>query len=340
MNLLYLVLGVGLLVVVIVDLLWTTLWVEGGAGPVTSRLMAWTWSTIRSVGSRNDTVLTLAGPAVLVLSLTAWISLLWGGWTLVFASAEGTLTDTVNANPISWSDLLYFAGYSIFTLGNGDFAPNGAVWQLATILTTATGMLFITLIVTYVLSVLGAVTQKRSLAQGIHGLGTESTAIVRRSWDGDEFRGLEVPLNTLATQLNTLTSNHKAYPILHYFYSGQAEQAPVPAITVLDEALTLLRFGVAEERRPNDVLLAETRSSVQSYLETVKSAYIEPSDDPPPQPGLERLRNAGIPTVSDREFTASLAELDDRRRTLLGLIASDERQWPNPDREGDDPADA
>lgn len=340
MNLLFLALGLTLLAVVIVDLLWTTIWVESGAGPVTSRLMAWTWRAFRSVGSRNSTMLTLAGPTVLVLGLAVWISLLWGGWTLVFASADGVLRDTVNANPISWSDVLYFTGYSIFTLGNGDFVPRGGVWQIATILATASGMLFVTLSVTYVLSVLDAGTQKRSLARGIHGLGTQSTTIVRRSWDGDEFRGLEVPLNTLAAKLNTLTSNHKAYPILHYFYTGDAEPAPVPAIAVLDESLTLLRFGVAEERRPSDVLLAETRSSVQGYLETVESAYVDPSDDAPPRPNLERLRDAGIPTVSDEQFSASVAELDDRRRTLLGLIVSDERRWPNPDRAGDDPSDA
>ena len=340
MNLLYLALGIGLLVLAVVDLLWTTLWVEGGAGPVTSRLMAWTWKGVRSVGSRNSTVLTLAGPAVLVLGLAVWISLLWGGWTFVFASADVALKDTVNAGPVSWSDLLYFTGYTIFTLGNGDFVPTGSIWQITTILATASGMLFITLSVTYVLSVLDAVTQKRSLAQGIHGLGSDSTEIVRRSWDGDEFRGLEVPLNTLATQLNELTSNHKAYPILHYFYSGEVEQAPVPAITVLDEALTLLRFGVAEDYRPNDVLLTETRSSVEGYLETIKSAYIEPSDDPPPQPDLESLRDAGVPTVSDEQFAASVAELDDRRRTLLALVVSDERRWPDTDQTGDDPSDA
>ncbi|WP_281246994.1 hypothetical protein [Natrinema salaciae] len=39
MTLGYLALGVIVLVGTVVDVLWTTLWVEGGAGPLTSRLM-------------------------------------------------------------------------------------------------------------------------------------------------------------------------------------------------------------------------------------------------------------------------------------------------------------
>lgn len=329
MNALYFVLGVLILCIFTVDLLWTTLWVDGGAGPVTSRLMAGTWTTMRKTVPDDSRLLSLSGPLILTLGLLIWILLLWGGWALLFASTDGAIMDTISSRRIGWSELVYFTGYTIFTLGNGDFIPRGSFWQITTTVASASGMLFITLSVTYVLSVLGAVTQKRAFANNVRGLGSQSTELLEASWDGDAFRGLEVPLNTIATQLNTLTSNHKAYPILHYFYSDRVEQAPTVNIAVLDEALSLLQFGVAEEKRPTGILLQEVRSSVQSYLEVVGSAYIEPADRTPPTPELSMLRDTGIPTVSDREFDASIAELDDRRRTLLGLVESDERQWPN-----------
>ena len=316
MSTLYLVLGVLFLLVVIIDLLWTTLWVEGGAGPLTSRLMAGTWKLVRRAGARNSRLLTVSGPLILSLSLAIWIAFLWAGWTLLFASAENVLLDTVDARQISWSELIYYTGYTIFTLGNGDFIPQGSLWQIATTLASASGMLFITLSVTYVLSVLGAVTQKRTFATSVNGLGTQGTEILQTSWDGDAFRGLEIPLNTVATQLNTLTANHKAYPILHYFYSGQPAQAPTTSITVLDEALTLLRFGVAEQNRPDEILIKQVRSSVQSYLEIVGSAYIEPADRSPPPPDIATLREMDIPAVSDEEFASSITELDERRRNI------------------------
>ncbi|WP_135366651.1 potassium channel family protein [Halosimplex halophilum] len=333
MNLAYLFLGTSFLVLVVIDLLWTTLWVEGGAGPLTTRLMSWTWRLLRRVAGHRPRVLSLAGPIVLVLSLTVWICLLWFGWTFLFAGGESTLMDTRDPGPIAWTERFYFVGYSVFTMGNGDFTPRDGLWQIVTGLTTASGMLFVTLSVTYVLNVLGAVTQKRSLASSIHGLGGGSTEILERSWDGDSFQGLEVPLNSISGQLDTLTSNHKAYPILHYFYTPQTEQAPVTNIAVLDEGLTLLEFGVSEQDRPSEIAIGQARSSVQDYLNTLDTAFVEPAQRTPPAPALGVLRDSGIPTVSDQQFDESLDSIDDRRRTLLGLIEADERRWPLSDRQ-------
>ncbi|MFC6838396.1 potassium channel family protein [Halomarina ordinaria] len=326
-----LALGLLLLAIVVVDLLWTALWVEGGAGPLTSRLMAWMWRALRRVGRDDDRFLSLAGPLVLVTGLTVWLLLLWVGWTLVFATSDAVLVDTVDGGAISWTDRLYFTGYTMFTLGNGDLVPREGVWQLATVLVTASGMLLVTLSVTYVLSVLDAVTQKRAFAGGVSGLGQRGDELVVTAWDGQTFQGLDLQLSAYTTQLNTLTANHKAYPILHYFYSAQTEQAPVTSIAVLDDALTLLKYGVPEDDRPSDAIVENAWSSVEGYLETLHGAFIRPANRLPPDPDIASLRAAGVPTVPDREFEAALDELDDRRRTVLGLVESDARRWPTRD---------
>ena len=328
MSLVYPFLGVLLLVIVVVDLLWTTLWVEGGAGPLTSRLMAGSWRILRKIGSQNSLLLSLSGPIVFVTGLSVWIMLLWSGWILIFATTESVLIDTLSRGPITWSDRIYFTGYTIFTLGTGDFVPQGSIWQIVTILATASGLLFITLAITYSLSVLDAVTQKRAFASEVSGLGMNAEEVLQTSWSGEQFYRLELPLNTITSQLDTLTVNHKAYPILHYFYSRRSEEAAVHSIAVLDEALTLFLFGVREEHRPDDLLINSARSSVQNYLRTLHSAFITPANDSPPLPALGAVREIGIPTVSDEEFAASIENLDERRRTLLGLVEADARQWP------------
>ncbi|UHQ99068.1 potassium channel family protein (plasmid) [Natrinema zhouii] len=329
MNVALLALGVALLAATVIDIVWTTLWVEGGAGPLTSRLMAWTWRTLRRIGGQNPRLLSLSGPLLFVLTLTIWIVLLWGGWTLVFASVENALIDTLNRGSVSWSDRLYFTGYTIFTLGIGDFAPTTGRWQFVTILATGSGLLFVTLIVTYALSVLEAVTQKRAFASTVSAFGTRSEELVRTSWTGEEFRGLEVPLNTVATQLATLTENHKAYPILHYFHSARPDRSPIVEIVVLDEALTLLRFGIPKRQRPNEITVRNARTSIENYLETLHEGFVESADSQPPPPNLRHLREEGIPTISDDEFETELDELDTRRRILYGLVESDAREWPS-----------
>ena len=330
MTLLYTVLGAAVLGVTIVDLLWTTIWVEGRAGPVTTRLMAWTWNGLRRISGRDSRLLQLSGPLVLVVSLTTWIALLWAGWTFVFAGAADSVVETGGSGPISWADRLYFTGYSLFTLGNGGYAPQGSVWQIVTVLTTGSGMLFITLIVTYVLSVLGAVTQKRSFASSVSGLGETSESVVRAGWTGERFSGFDLPLNTITTQLNELTVNHMAYPILHYFYTADQRYATVVSVVVLDETLTILRVGVPTENGPDRAIVTSARSSVDNYLEMVDATF-SAADDAPPKPDMASLREAGVPTVSDAEFADSVDELSDRRRDLLGLIDADERYWPRPD---------
>lgn len=327
MSLLYVLLGILILTAGIIDLPWTTLWVEGGAGPLTSRVMKGTWRTFRKVGSHHSRFLSLSGPLILGFSLLVWTVLLWIGWTFIFAGTENALIDTQNPGPISWIERFYFTGYTIFTLGNGDFVLRDGIWQIATVFATASGMLFVTMSVTYVLSVLDAVTQKRSFASSVSGLGTQSDVIVRTSWDEGEFQGLDLPLNSFISELSTLTTNHKAYPILHYFHSEQDAQSPVVTVTVLDEALTLLKFGISERDHPPELILNNARSTIQRYLDMLSSA-VPSADQTPSAPDLEVLRKNGIPTVSDDEFTESLEKLTDRRRQLLGLIEADARQWP------------
>jgi hypothetical protein len=328
MDPLYFVLGVFFLILVVVDLLWTTLWVEGGAGPLTARLMAWEWKGVRKIEDSHAKLRSLSGPIILISSLFVWILLLWIGWTLVFAGSPFPIIDTIDGGPISWIDRAYFTGYTIFTLGNGDFAPRDGIWQLATTLTTASGMLFVTLIVTYILSVLDAVTQKRAFATGVSGLGMQSDEIIQESWNGETFEGLALPLNTATEQLNRLASNHKAYPLLHYFHTPEAAKAPVRSIAVLDETLLILTYGIPEQDRPSNIIVKNARASVDSYLEILSTAFIEPADRTPPPPDLSAIRQAGVPTLSNQAFRESVDELADRRRALLGLVESDRRQWP------------
>jgi len=66
---------------------------------------------------------------------------------------------------------IWFVLYTMFTLGNGDYTPNGGAYQLAGGAAVASGMSLITLAVTYLLSVISAVTQKRSFAGQVSSFG-------------------------------------------------------------------------------------------------------------------------------------------------------------------------
>lgn len=144
------------------------------------------------------------------LTLDMWVGLLWAGWTFVFAGGgQSALIDTRDP-PVTWTGRIYFVAYRLFTMGNGDFSPADGIWQIVTGLTTASGMLFVTMSVLYILSVLSAVSRKRSFAMGVTGIGTRSEIFVENGWDDDaeDFHEFDLPLDTLSTQLDMLAEQH------------------------------------------------------------------------------------------------------------------------------------
>ncbi|AXR80332.1 potassium channel family protein [Natrarchaeobaculum sulfurireducens] len=324
----FLVAGIVILVLVVVDLLWTTLWVDGGSGPISGRLTTGIWRGLRRIRKNRSRALSLAGPLILAATLATWIGLLWVGWTLLFAGGSTALVSAHTGQPADWTGRFYYVAYTMFTNGNGDYTPTTGTWEIASAFTTATGMAFVTLAVSYLLSVLGAVSQKRSFASDVTGLGERPEAFVATSWSDEEFRGLELPLESMADDLSVLADQHKSYPILHYYHSEGSDRASAVAVPILDEALTCYRHGIPDDAAPNTTLVADARSSVDSYLETLDTAFIEPAEDVPPEPDLEQLRERGVPTVEDEAFADATDDLDDRRRKLLGIVQADGWQWP------------
>ena len=254
--------------------------------------------------------------------------MLWVGWTLVFAGMESSISPSHGNNPISWYDRIYYAGYLIFTLGNGDFGPSEGVWQIVSVFATGTGMLFITLGVTYLISILSAVTQKRSFASSIHGLGETAEELVKSAWNGKDFHNIDLLLDTYSEQLSSLTSQHIAYPVLHYYHSANNETSMPTAIVVFDEALSIMKFAVHHEHQPNQLLLKEARSSVRHYLDTLNESFYKPSETLPTVPDFRYLQEAGIALVSEKEYSIAYEDLQERRKELLGGIEADARPWP------------
>ena len=331
MRPLYLGLGLIVLVAVIVDILWTTLWVDGGSGPLSGRLTTGTWRGLRKASGDDSRVLSVAGPLILALTLAMWVALLWLGWTLLFAADRAALLSTHTGEPADWSGRFYYVAYTMFTNGNGDYTPTESGWEIASSFTTATGMAFVTLGVSYVLTVLGAVSEKRSFASDVTGLGERSEAFVQTGWNGDDFDGLDLPLDSISTQLSLLADQHKAYPILHYYHSERADRASALAVPILDDAMTLMRHGVAADEQLEPTQVADVRASTQSYLDTLESAFIDPADEPPPPPDLDRLRESDVPTTDEAAFADAVSDLDERRRKLLGIVRADAWQWPPAD---------
>lgn len=321
-------LGIFVLGLVLVDVLITTLTV-GGGGPLTSRISCWVWQSALKIHRLRSShrLLLITGWVILVGTALLWFLLTWVGWGLIFASSPLDLVSASSKEPASFFEKIYFVGYTLSTLGLGDFQPIGIGWQLATAVASASGFTLITLTIAYLLPLVAAASQKRQLAVYISSLGGTPDEIVARAWNGKDFGQFGQHLIAIAPQIVLQGEQHLTYPILHYFHNPERFRSLPLSLTALDDALTLILYGIPKSAQPDPSALGSVRRAITAYLKTLKAAYVEPVSEKPAAPPLELLRRQEIPTVSTEEFQAATQHLEQRRKLLLALIQEDGWTW-------------
>ncbi|WP_162937876.1 two pore domain potassium channel family protein [Indioceanicola profundi] len=340
MNWLFAVSGVILLVITWTDIIKTTLTLQG-AGPVTTRMAELVWKAVfivfRITGTRNT--LARCGPAIAILTVAVWILLEWTAWSLiVFADPSAVVSSQGGQQAGAW-DRVYYAGYSFFTLGLGDYQPKGALWQVITNLMSATGFLTISLCATYLVPIVSAVVSKRKVAIYIGALGRTPQDVLITGWNGNDFSGLQSNLSSLASPIMEIGQQHLAYPILHYYYAARREESLALQMVVLDQALMLMEVAVAPEARLPKAIMAPAVAGARSFLDSLERVHIKAAAEAPPLPSLEPLRSAGIPVVSDQEFQEAMERKSRRRKLSQALLensgwAWQELSWPGQPRDG------
>ncbi|MCI3987875.1 two pore domain potassium channel family protein, partial [Bacillus vallismortis] len=78
--------------------------------------------------------------------------------------------------------------------------------KIITVIETAHGLLTITFSVTYLISVLRAVNQKRSFAQSVLSVGRDGTEIVQNAWNGKDIHDIDFLLVTISSDQGKLTA--------------------------------------------------------------------------------------------------------------------------------------
>lgn len=334
MRLLLGVLGAAIIVYALVDVLWTC-FLEGGA-PVTTRVCSWLARGLLALqpcgpaaerGRRSRRYVASAGLASVLASLLVWGLLLWAGWTLVFVARERCLVESATGQPAGVVERVYFVGYTIFTLGLGDYKPVGPVYEIATALAAGSGFLLFGLALAYLVPVVAAATAKRQLAVCVWVLGKGPADIIIRAWNGADSTALSPHLVSLIPMLAGLGESHLTYPVLHHFHSTKRSASAAAGVASLDEALTILECGLQKGCSLDLPSLGAARESITEFLNTLAPALIYPAEDTPPTPSLQPLRDVGVPVVEDELFERSLAALAGRRRLLLALVRNEGWTW-------------
>ncbi len=329
------ILGLALVLLVLLDVAWTAIAAGSGAGPLTARIADAIWSVSLAVHRRRSShrLLSVTGVVVVFAVLAGWIALILVGWTLVFGVAPGAVRDATTGLPGDFVDRLYFVGYTVFTLGIGDYIPGDGGWQIATVVATGTGLVMITMSITYLVPVASAVGDRRELASYISALGSSPAAILRTGWNGSDFQGLDQHFVELTSRLTTLRQQHLTYPIVHFFHTGNLVNSAPPNLVNLAQAMHLLAWGVDPSIRMSESIHRPLERALDAFLDTLGDSRLPPADPIPPEP-LDELRCIGVPTVSDADYPDGEEPTRRRRSLLAGLLLDDGWSPATGDRQG------
>lgn len=330
MTVLFITGGFFIIAAAIVDAFWTTLAFSGG-GPITRRLARGMWvvalAVHRAGGSTAHVLLKIVGTLILLGTVFCWIVMLFTGYMMIFSATADAVVWSSNGATADFAQRFYFTGYTLFTLGLGDFVPGGDGWRVVTVIATMNGLFLVTLAITYLLPVISATAQKRQLSAVISNLGANPQAVILRAWDGKGFSGLTTYLVQITQMIDLHAQRHLAYPVFHYFHSSERRTAVAPSLAVLQDALIILSIGIAPECRLRAIDLEPVCRALEGLLSVLRNSYITPADDPPVFANLEPLRARGIPLVSEADFREALEQYQEVRRLFTSYVEFGGWQW-------------
>jgi hypothetical protein len=328
MNYFLFIIGVILLFITATDLINTSLSVRG-AGFMTKRLSKTIWTALlaihRKTGAKKP--LELGGAFILVAILFNWLLLIWTSASLLFISQPNSLMNVETNSTTTIIDKIFYTGYTLSTLGLGDIEPVGSFWDILTAILSFTGLILISIAITYLIPVVSAEIIKRRISVYITTLGSSTETILINYWNGQDFKELERPFISLTESIILHAQNHKAYSVLHFFHSSDKKEAFSLNLTNLDEAVTILLHGIPAAQQPSLNVLMALRKAITSYLVTLPEAFITPGKETPTLPQFLELEAKGIPLIENKEIDLAYEKIKSRRRLLLSLIKDDGWKW-------------
>lgn len=307
--------GILLLLVGIYDFFFTTL-SGSGAGFLSKMISFYSYKVIHFfVGPLGRRVFAYSGLLVNLMVLLVWILLVWIGLYLVFSSNPEFIMNEKGRAADNW-ERLYFTGYTISTLGLGDFTPKMPFFHILTSCFSFFGFIFFTSSITYFISLSSAVINKRVLAKNINNLGKDPVSISRKlialnpGYAFNQFKEMQELIDRHAV-------NHEAYPVIHFYGHPQPEICLSLNLTRLDEALSILtNSGNAENLQKE---MEPLRTSITSFLNYINNNFSRslPTGEYAPENFSLPYEVKGIETDY----------LQHRRKILEGLLKSESFTW-------------
>ena len=325
-QILFLVLGVLIVALTAVDIIYTT-FAPRGSGIISGPITVGVWRIFFYAGRsfKSRLILTGAGMAIVFTILMSWVFLLWAGNVFIFSSDKNAIISSTNGVPADIMERIYFTGYTLSTLGNGDFKAGTDGWRIFAAFISFTGLIFITTAITYMVPVLSAVTQRRALSIQIASIGNSPQRILLNNWNGENYKKLEALFQNLTHEIIHQGQMHLSYPVLHYFQHENKEASLLPNLAALDEAISLLLLYIPRHMRPEDQFLVPLRKAITTFIGSLTSLYLTSEASEVPALQVDELKQEGVPLL--QPDIQKIEQLSKRRRSLKAMVEYNGWEW-------------
>lgn len=221
------VLGVSLLSLVAYDVYATILHARARSGPIGETLNRTFWRITHALAfkfsrPRRHKLLNIVGPLLLPSLIVIYIILVLMGFALIYyPRMPAHFTVLPSAVSSGWIESLYFSGITLTTVGYGDIAPHSTVMRVAALVEAASGLALISLAITYLITVYGALEHKRAVALSFYHQAEEGANVagfIAHHFVGGKFYGLEAVIRQAARDIQALLESHVEHPVIHYFH--------------------------------------------------------------------------------------------------------------------------
>lgn len=295
--------GVMLLVLVFFDIYATILRATKHPGPFSEFLNRGLWLVASRATQNLDRrlrhrILSSIGPLLMPLLIGIFILLLLTGFALIYLPRMETgfkVNQEIHGSPLLKA--FYFSGVTLLTIGYGDILPITGVTRIAAVVEGASGIAVISLSITYLLTVYGALERKRAVALKFYHQarqGADISGFLSNHFARGRFYSLTEFLRDATHDLQELLESHLEHPVIHYFHPLEVYKGLPRALFFVLETAAVLNAHVDEKEYVEagdhpDVLIA-SENAQHVLFELVTSLKLETHATEPFAPEAETLR--------------------------------------------------
>lgn len=275
--------GILILVVTFMDFFHTTLSGQG-FGFMTGTLNSLLGKLVR--GNRHNFIFKYSGIIHLLITTLFWLMMLILGTLLLYVSSPEMVINSNSKIPATFLERLYYTGFVISTLGIGDFIPGNSLSRVITTILSFSGFILLTTALTYLISVVNTVLQKKQLAIYISTLGTDINEIYNTVITPEGTNVIVENTNAIREMIIRNSSNYIFFPIVQYYLSANKAASLELQLVRLYEVLVILNYQFEQ----NSAQALKIKSIIATIVAYIKFGVKEGKDYDFETEKIEQLR--------------------------------------------------